>query len=107
LFANSLNSVNPLPINKRGNPEPSLYIQNDVSLISLKDEMYIQKGVESGKRVSLKEDEGTVQTTKKVAYFSHFCDENRSSKQAMVEPIRRSLEYQAVGRKLLLVDKPL
>jgi hypothetical protein len=24
--------------------------------------------------------------------------------QAMVEPIRRSLEYQAVGRKLLLVD---
>ena len=25
--------------------------------------------------------------------------------QAMVEPIRRSLEYQAVGRKLLLVDE--
>ena len=26
--------------------------------------------------------------------------------QAMVEPIRRSLEYQAVGRKLLMVDWP-
>jgi hypothetical protein len=25
--------------------------------------------------------------------------------QSMVEPIRRSLEYQAVGRKLLLVDE--
>jgi hypothetical protein len=25
--------------------------------------------------------------------------------QAMVEPIRRSLEYQAVGRKLLMVDE--
>ena len=25
--------------------------------------------------------------------------------QAMVEPIRRSLDYQAVGRKLLLVDE--
>ena len=24
--------------------------------------------------------------------------------QAMIEPIRRSLEYQAVGRKLLMVD---
>ena len=24
--------------------------------------------------------------------------------QAMVDPIRRSLEYQAVGRKLLMVD---
>ena len=24
--------------------------------------------------------------------------------QAMVEPIRRALEYQAVGRKLLMVD---
>jgi len=24
--------------------------------------------------------------------------------QSMVEPIRRSLEYQAVGRKLLMVD---
>ena len=25
--------------------------------------------------------------------------------QAMVEPIRRALEYQAVGRKLLMVDE--
>jgi hypothetical protein len=33
-------------------------------------------------------------------------DEGRTSlAQAMVEPIRRSLEYQAVGRKLLLVDE--
>jgi len=32
-------------------------------------------------------------------------DEGRTAlAQAMVEPIRRSLEYQAVGRKLLLVD---
>jgi len=34
-------------------------------------------------------------------------DEGRTAlAQAMVEPIRRSLEYQAVGRKLLMVDKP-
>jgi hypothetical protein len=33
-------------------------------------------------------------------------DEGRTAlAQAMVEPIRRSLEYQAVGRKLLLVDE--
>ncbi len=33
-------------------------------------------------------------------------DEGRTAlAQAMVEPIRRSLEYQAVGRKLLMVDK--
>jgi hypothetical protein len=25
--------------------------------------------------------------------------------QAMVEPIKRSLEYQAIGRKLLMVDE--
>jgi len=32
-------------------------------------------------------------------------DEGRTAlAQAMVEPIRRSLEYQAVGRKLLMVD---
>ena len=34
-------------------------------------------------------------------------DEGRTAlAQAMVEPIRRSLEYQAVGRKLLMVDQP-
>ena len=33
-------------------------------------------------------------------------DEGRTAlAQAMVEPIRRSLEYQAVGRKLLMVDE--
>ena len=33
-------------------------------------------------------------------------DEGRTAlAQAMVEPIRRALEYQAVGRKLLMVDK--
>jgi hypothetical protein len=32
-------------------------------------------------------------------------DEGRTAlAQAMVEPIRRALEYQAVGRKLLMVD---
>jgi hypothetical protein len=33
-------------------------------------------------------------------------DEGRQAlAQAMVEPIRRSLEYQAVGRKILMVDE--
>jgi hypothetical protein len=33
-------------------------------------------------------------------------DEGRAAlAQAMVEPIRRQLEYQAIGRKLLLVDE--
>jgi len=33
-------------------------------------------------------------------------DEGRTAlAQAMVEPIRRALEYQAVGRKLLMVDE--
>ena len=53
-------------------------------------------------------DKNTLSTEAKEAVIAQALstDEGRTAlAQAMVEPIRRSLEYQAVGRKLLLVDE--